>query len=49
MREALAASATVDKAVAKVKATPKLEGYYVSVASVQAAAGAANRKQAGEG
>jgi hypothetical protein len=46
MREAIAAG-TVDEAIAKVKATPNLKQYYVSAASIQAAASAANRKEAG--
>lgn len=46
MRDALAAG-TVDEAIAKVKATPDLKGYYVSASSIQAAANAANRKEAG--
>src|SRR5262245_35967048 len=46
MREAIAAG-TVDEAIAKVKATPNLKDYYVSASTVQAAAGAANRKEAG--
>jgi hypothetical protein len=49
VRESLAASATVDEAIAKVKATPNLKDHYVSVSSVQAAVRAANTKQAGEG
>jgi len=49
MRESLAASATVDEAVAKANATPNLKDHYVSVPTVQAAATAANRKKAGEG
>jgi len=48
LREGIAAG-TVDEAVAKAKATPNLKDYYVSASSVQAAASAANRKQAGEG
>ena len=46
MRDAIAAG-TVDEAIAKVKATPNLKDYYVSASSVQAAANAANRKEAG--
>ena len=46
MREALAAG-TVDEAIAKVNATPNLKTYYVSASSIQAAANAANRKEAG--
>ena len=46
MREAIAAG-TVDDAVAKAKATPNLKEYYVSAFSIQAAASAANRKEAG--
>ena len=46
MREAIAAG-TVDEAIAKVKATPNLKDYYVSASSIQAAANAANRKEAG--
>lgn len=46
MREAMAAG-TVDEAVAKAKATLNLKDYYVSVSSIQAAANAANRKEAG--
>lgn len=49
MREGLAASATVDEAIAKARATPNLKDHFVSASSVQSAAGAANRKQAGEG
>jgi hypothetical protein len=49
MREALAATSTVDDAIAKVKATPNLKKYYVSASTVQSAASAANRKKAGEG
>jgi len=47
MRDALAAG-TTDDAIARAKATPDLSSYYVSAASVQAAANAANRKQAGD-
>jgi len=46
MREGLAAG-TVDEAIATVKATPDLKNYYVSASSIQAAANAANRKEAG--
>ncbi len=46
MREGLAAG-TVDAAIASVKATPGLKNYYVSASSIQAAASAANRKEAG--
>jgi len=46
MREAIAAG-TVDEAIAKAKATPNLKNYYVSASSIQAAANAANRKEAG--
>jgi FKBP-type peptidyl-prolyl cis-trans isomerase len=46
MREATAAG-TVDEAIAKVKATPNLPDHYVSPSSIQAAANAANRKEAG--
>jgi len=46
MREAIAAG-TVDEAIATVKATPNLKGYYVSASSIQSAANAANRKEAG--
>jgi len=46
MREALAAG-TVDDAIARVKATPDLKTYYASASSIQAAASAANRKEAG--
>jgi len=46
MREALAIG-TVDEAIAKVKATPNLKDHYVSASSIQAAASAANRKEAG--
>ena len=46
LREAIAAG-TVDEAIAKVKATPNLKDYYVSASTIQAAAGAANRKEAG--
>jgi hypothetical protein len=46
MREAIAAG-TVDEAIAKAKATPNLKDYYVSASSIQAAASAANRKEAG--
>ena len=46
MRDAMAAG-TVDEAIAKVKATPNLKDYYVSASSIQAAANAANRKEAG--
>lgn len=48
MREALAAG-TTDEAVARLKAMPDLASYYISAPSVQAAANAANRKQAGDG
>ncbi len=48
MREALA-TGTVNEAIAKVKAMPNLKKYYVSASTVQSAAGAANRKKAGEG
>jgi hypothetical protein len=48
MRDALAAG-TTDEAIARVKATPDLSSYYVSAPSVQSAANAANRKQAGDG
>ena len=47
MRDGLAAG-TTDEAIARAKATPDLSSYYVSAASVQAAANAANRKQAGD-
>ena len=40
------AAGTVDEAIAKVKATPNLKDYYVSASTIQAAAGAANRKEA---
>ena len=46
MREALAAG-TADDAIAKVRATPDLKTYYASPSSIQAAASAANRKEAG--
>jgi hypothetical protein len=46
MREAIAAG-TVDEAIAKAKATPNLKDYYVSASSIQSAASAANRKEAG--
>ena len=46
MREAMAAG-TVDEAIAKAKATPNLTSYFVSASSIQAAASAANRKEAG--
>jgi len=46
MREAIAAG-TVDEAIATVKATPNLKDYYVSASSIQSAANAANRKEAG--
>lgn len=46
VREAVAAG-TVDEAIAKVKATPDLKTYFVSASSIQAAANAANRKEAG--
>ncbi|HKW00811.1 MAG TPA: FKBP-type peptidyl-prolyl cis-trans isomerase [Vicinamibacterales bacterium] len=46
VREAIAAG-TVDEAIASVKATPNLKNYYVSASSIQAAANAANRKEAG--
>ena len=46
MRDAIAAG-TVDEAIAKVKAQPNLKDYYVSASSIQAAANAANRKEAG--
>ena len=48
MRDGLAAG-TTDEAIARAKATPDLSSYYVSAASVQSAANAANRKQAGDG
>jgi Tfp pilus assembly protein PilF len=48
IREGLAAG-TVDDAIARAKATRNLKNYYVSPSSAQAAANAANRKQAGEG
>lgn len=48
IRDAFAAG-TVDEALAKVKATPNLKSYYVSASSVQAAANAATRKEAGSG
>jgi len=48
VREAIAAgTVTIDEAIAKVKATPDLKNYYVSASSIQAAANAANRKEAG--
>ena len=46
MREAIAAG-TVDDAIAKVKALPDLKAHYVSASSIQAAANAANRREAG--
>jgi len=46
LREAMAAG-TVDEAIAKANATPNLKDYYVSASSIQAAANAANRKEAG--
>jgi tetratricopeptide (TPR) repeat protein len=46
MRDAIAAG-TVDEAIAKAKATPNLKDHYVSASSIQAAASAANRKEAG--
>ena len=46
MREAIAAG-TVDEAIAKAKATSNLKDYYVSASSIQSAASAANRKEAG--
>jgi hypothetical protein len=46
LRDALEAG-TVEDAIAKVKATPDLKSYYVSAPSIQAAANAANRKEAG--
>ena len=46
MREAITAG-TVDEAIARVKATPNLIDYYISASSIQAAANAANRKEAG--
>ena len=46
LREAIAGG-TVAEAIAKVKATPNLKDYYVSVSSIQAAASAANRREAG--
>lgn len=48
MREAIAAgTVTIDEAIANVKATPNLTDYYVSASSIQAAANAANRREAG--
>jgi len=38
---------TVDEAIATARATPNLKSYYVSASSIQAAASAANRKEAG--
>jgi len=46
MRDGIAAG-TVDEAIAKAKATTNLKDYYVSASSIQAAANAANRKEAG--
>ena len=46
MRDAIAAG-TVDEAIEKVKTTPNLKNYYVSAATIQAAASAANRKEPG--
>ena len=46
VRDAIAVG-IVDDAIAKVKATPELASYYVSASSIQAAANAANRKEAG--
>ena len=46
IRDGIAAG-TVDEAIAKAKATPDLKTYYVSASSIQAAASAANRKEAG--
>jgi hypothetical protein len=46
MRDAIAAG-TVDDAIAKAKAKPNFKDYYVSASSIQAAANAANRKEAG--
>jgi len=48
MRDGIAAG-TVDEAIARAKTTKNLKNYYFSPSSVQAAVGAANRKQAGEG
>ena len=48
LRDGIAAG-TVDEAIARAKATPNLKEYYASVSGVQSAAGAANRKLAGEG
>lgn len=46
LRDAIAVG-TVDEAIAKVSATQNLKNYYVSASSIQAAANAANRKEAG--
>jgi hypothetical protein len=46
IRDGIAAG-TVDEAIAKAKATPNLKEHYVSASSIQAAASAANRKEAG--
>ena len=46
MRDAISAG-SVDEAIAKVRATPDLASYYVSASSIQSAANAANRKEAG--
>jgi hypothetical protein len=48
MRDGFAAG-TVDDAIAHTRALPNLKGYYVSAAGIQSLAGAANRKQAGDG
>ena len=48
MREGFAA-ASVEETISRAKALPNLKDYYVSAASVQSAANAANRVQAGEG
>jgi FKBP-type peptidyl-prolyl cis-trans isomerase len=48
LREGMAAG-TLDDALAHARSLPNLKDYYVSAAGVQALAGSANRRQAGDG
>jgi uncharacterized protein HemY len=43
------AAGTLDDALAHARSLPNLKDYYVSAAGVQALAGSANRRQAGDG
>ena len=48
LREGMAAG-TLDDAITRAQSLPNLKDYYVSVAGIQALAGNANRRQAGDG